>query len=114
MFKRGFLPYRNRTLCLKSDVGADCYPRRDQCDREHLIRYHQTALAGLGLQVILTQPGGQACPPDVPEQPSTANGRHQQQPVNLNLARDLNPGATHENAPVESMLFALLLPILLP
>jgi hypothetical protein len=39
----------------------------------------------------------QACPPDVPELPSTANGRHQQQPVNLKLARGLNPRATHEN-----------------
>ena len=39
----------------------------------------------------------QACPPDVPEPPSTVNGRHQQQPVNLKLAQGLNPRATHEN-----------------
>ena len=39
----------------------------------------------------------QACPPDVPEPPSTANDRHQQQSVNLKLAQGLNPRATHEN-----------------
>jgi hypothetical protein len=33
----------------------------------------------------------QTCPPDVPEPPSTASDRHQQQPVNLKLARGLNP-----------------------
>ena len=38
-----------------------------------------------------------ACPRDAPEPPSTANGRHQQQPVNLKLARGLNPRATHQN-----------------
>ena len=37
----------------------------------------------------------QACPRDVPEPPSTANGRHQQQPVNLKLARGSSPRATH-------------------
>ena len=38
-----------------------------------------------------------ACPRDAPEPPSTANGRHQQQPVNLKLARALNRRATHGN-----------------
>jgi hypothetical protein len=32
----------------------------------------------------------QACPRHVPEPPSTANRRHQQQPVNLKLARASN------------------------
>jgi hypothetical protein len=39
----------------------------------------------------------QACPPDVPEPPSTVNSRHQQQPVNLKLARASSLRATHEN-----------------
>jgi hypothetical protein len=39
----------------------------------------------------------QACPPDVPEPPSTANDCHRQQPVNLKLTAGLNPRATQEN-----------------
>jgi alkylation response protein AidB-like acyl-CoA dehydrogenase len=31
------------------------------------------------------------------ERPSTANGRHQQQPASLKLARALNPRATHRD-----------------
>jgi hypothetical protein len=31
------------------------------------------------------------CPRDAPELPSTANDRHQRQPVNLKLAWALNP-----------------------
>jgi hypothetical protein len=46
--------------------------------------------AGAGLAYAL-----RACPPDVPEPPSTANDRHQQQPVNLKLARAFKPRATH-------------------
>jgi len=34
----------------------------------------------------------QACPRDAPESPSTANGRQQQQLVNVKLARALGPG----------------------
>jgi hypothetical protein len=33
----------------------------------------------------------------VPELPSTANDRHQQQPANMKLRRALKPRATHEN-----------------
>src|SRR6266536_6018899 len=33
------------------------------------------------------------CPRDAPEPPSRANGRHQQQPVNLKLARALKPAS---------------------
>jgi hypothetical protein len=35
----------------------------------------------------------EACPRDAPEPPSMANGRHQQQPANLKLARALNPAS---------------------
>jgi len=38
-----------------------------------------------------------ACSQDAPELPSTAAGRHQQQPVILKLARALNPRAAHGN-----------------
>src|SRR5262249_2258384 len=38
-----------------------------------------------------------ACPRDVPEPPSTASDRHQQQPVNLQLAQALKPRATRGN-----------------
>jgi transposase len=44
------------------DAGTDYYERRDQRNREHLIRYHQNALARLGLQVTVTQPGHGAPP----------------------------------------------------
>ena len=40
----------------------------------------------------------EACPRDVPELPSTANDRRQQQPANMKPARALKPRATHENA----------------
>jgi hypothetical protein len=36
-------------------------------------------------------------PRDVPEPPSTANGRQQQKPVNLKLIRALSPRPTHQN-----------------
>jgi hypothetical protein len=38
-----------------------------------------------------------ACPRDVPEPPSTANDRHQQQLVNMRPAQALNPRPTHGN-----------------
>ena len=37
------------------------------------------------------------CPRDVPEPPSTANDRHQQEPVNLKLIRAFSPRPTHQN-----------------
>jgi hypothetical protein len=37
------------------------------------------------------------CPRDVPEPPSTASDRHQQQPANMKLGRAFNPRATHGN-----------------
>jgi len=54
------------------DAGADYYERRDQRNREHLVRYHQNALARLGLQVIITQPGDGAPPPPSPPNPGQA------------------------------------------
>ena len=54
------------------DAGADYYERRDQRNREHLVRYHQNALASLGLQVIITQPGDGAPPPSSPQNPGQA------------------------------------------
>jgi transposase len=38
------------------DAGTDYYDRRDQRNREHLIRYHQNALARLGIPVTGTPP----------------------------------------------------------
>jgi hypothetical protein len=38
------------------DAGAGCYERREQRNREHLVRYHQNALAWLGVEVIVTPP----------------------------------------------------------
>jgi hypothetical protein len=32
-----------------TDAGADYYERRDQHNREYLVRYHRNALARLGL-----------------------------------------------------------------
>ena len=54
------------------DAGTNYYERRDQCNREHLVRYHQNALARLGLQVVLTQPGDGAPPPPTPDNPGQA------------------------------------------
>jgi transposase len=54
------------------DAGTDYYERRDQRNREHLVRYHQNALARLGLQVVLTQPGDGAPPPPTPDNPGQA------------------------------------------
>jgi hypothetical protein len=48
------------------DAGADYHERRHQRNREHLVRYHQNALARLGLQVVVTQPGD-----DTPAAPVT-------------------------------------------
>jgi hypothetical protein len=50
------------------DAGADYYERRDQRNREHLVRYHQNALARLGVQVTLTPPGNGTPPAGNPGQ----------------------------------------------
>ena len=55
-----------------TDAGADYYERRDQRNREHLVRYHQNALARLGLQVTVTQPGDGAPPSPTPDNPGQA------------------------------------------
>jgi hypothetical protein len=58
-----------------------------------------SAQAGLHLAVNVLLSNGSivqwACPRDAPEPPSTANGHHEQQPVNKKLERALNPGPTH-------------------
>jgi len=54
------------------DAGADYYERRDQRNREHLIRYHHNALARLGVQVTVTQPGDGAPPPPPADNPGQA------------------------------------------
>jgi transposase len=54
------------------DAGADYYERRDQRNREHLVRYHQNALARLGLQVTVTAPGDSAPPSPTPDNPGQA------------------------------------------
>ena len=46
------------------DAGTDYYERRDQRNREHLVRYHQNALARLGVEVIVTPPGDGTPPRD--------------------------------------------------
>ena len=50
------------------DAGTDYYERRDQRDREHLIRYHQNALARLGVPVTATPPGNDPPPAGNPGQ----------------------------------------------
>jgi len=47
---------------MRYDAGY--YERRDQRNREHLVRYHQNALARLGVEVIVTPPGDGARHPD--------------------------------------------------
>jgi hypothetical protein len=54
------------------DAGAGYYERRDQRNREHLVRYHQNALARLGVEVIVTPPGDGAPPPPTPDNPGQA------------------------------------------
>lgn len=44
---------------------ADYYDRRDQRNRDHLIKHHQQALARLGCQLTITPPG-EDCPPRQP------------------------------------------------
>jgi len=51
------------TTATTRDGGTDYYERRDQSNREHLVRYHQQAQARLGLQVILTKPSDGSPPP---------------------------------------------------
>ena len=54
------------------DAGTDYYERRDQRNREHLVRYHQNALARLGVEVIMTPPGDGTPPPPTPDNPGQA------------------------------------------
>ena len=54
------------------DAGTDYYERRDQRNREHLVRYHQNALARLGVEVIVPPPGDGAPPPPTPDNPGQA------------------------------------------
>ena len=53
-------------------AGAGYYERRDQRNREHLVRYHQNALARLGVEVIVTPPGDGAPPSPTPDNPGQA------------------------------------------
>jgi transposase len=57
------------------DAGADYYERRDQRNREHLVRYHQHALAHLGYQVTLAAPGDTGPPPGPGTPPGTTQGQ---------------------------------------
>jgi transposase len=54
------------------DAGAGYYERRDQRNREHLVRYHQNALARLGLHVTVTASGDGAPPSPTPDNPGQA------------------------------------------
>jgi hypothetical protein len=56
-------------------ADADYYERRDQRNREHLVRYHQQALARLGLQAILTEAGDGSPPPSPGTLPPAAPGQ---------------------------------------
>ncbi len=58
-----------------ADAGADYYERRDQRNREHLVRYHQHALARLGFQVTLATPGAGSPPPGTAPPPATTQGQ---------------------------------------
>ena len=58
-----------------ADAGADYYERRDQRNREHLVRYHQHALARLGFQVTLATPGDGSPPPGTDPPPATTQGQ---------------------------------------
>jgi hypothetical protein len=55
---------------MRYDAGY--YERRDQRNREHLVRYHQNARARLGVEVIVTPPGDGAPPPPTPDNPGQA------------------------------------------
>ncbi len=54
------------------DAGTDYYDRRDQRNREHLIRHHQQALARLGCQVQLVPPSDGSPPPATTPPPQAA------------------------------------------
>jgi hypothetical protein len=49
-----------------TDAGADYYERRDQRSRDHMIRYHQSALARLGVHVTPIPRGDGSPPPGIP------------------------------------------------
>ena len=57
------------------DAGTDYYERRDQRNREHLIRHHQQALARLGCQIQLIPPGDGSPPPGTDTPPAAAPGQ---------------------------------------
>jgi transposase len=48
-----------------TEAGADYYDRRDQRNREHLVRHHQQALTRLGYQVQIS-PADNGSPPAAP------------------------------------------------
>ena len=56
-------------------ADADYYEQRDQRNREHLVRYHQHALARLGYQVTLAAPGDDSPPPGPGSPPGTTQGQ---------------------------------------
>ena len=58
-----------------ADTGTDYYEQRDQRNREHLVRYHQHALARLGYQVTLAEPGDDSPPPGPGSPPGTTQAR---------------------------------------
>ena len=58
------------------DAGADYYERRDQRNREHLVRDHQNALARLGLHVTVTASGDGAPPSPTPDNPGQEPDPH--------------------------------------
>ncbi len=57
------------------DAGTDYYEWRDQRNREHLVRYHQRALARLGFQVTLATHGDGSPPPGTDPPPATTQGQ---------------------------------------
>ena len=58
-----------------ADAGTDYYEQRDQRNREHLVRYHQHALARLGYQVTLAAPGDDSPPPGPGTPPAQPRAR---------------------------------------
>jgi transposase len=58
-----------------ADAGTDYYDRRDERNREHLIRHHQQALARLGCQIQLIPPGDGSPPPGTDTPPAAAPGQ---------------------------------------
>jgi hypothetical protein len=71
--KKGAIAVARTLLCIAwavmrydgdyAEAGADYYDRRDQRNREHLVRHHQQALTRLGYQITLIPPGDGNPPP---------------------------------------------------